>query len=201
MAAGSRWSGRPAATSSTAFRTAASTPRRELRELVAFAADRGVRIVPEIDLPGHVRAALAAYPELGNRPEVRLPVWTAWGISPRHPRRPRRRVRLLPGGAAPRSRDVFPAPYLHIGGDECPTTQWASSPVARAKAAQLELGGTAELHPWFLGELHRFLADLGRQAVCWDETGQPRAGCRRTWSSRPGATPRTAPSPWPAGTR
>jgi hexosaminidase len=144
--------------------------QRELRELVAFAADRGVRIVPEIDLPGHVRAALAAYPELGNRPEVRLPVWTAWGISPD--------ILGVHDGAFAFCRevltqvaDVFPARHLHIGGDECPTTQWASSPVARAKAAQLELDGTAELHPWFLGELHRFLADLGRQTVCWDETG------------------------------
>ncbi|MGK3208052.1 beta-N-acetylhexosaminidase [Amycolatopsis sp. MEPSY49] len=144
--------------------------QRELRELVAFAADRGVRVVPEIDLPGHVRSALAAYPELGNRPDVRLPVWTAWGISPD--------ILGVHDGALAFCRevlaqvaDVFPVPYLHIGGDECPTTQWASNPVAREKAAQLGLRDTAELHPWFLSELHGFLAGLGRQAVCWDETG------------------------------
>ncbi|UOX92601.1 beta-N-acetylhexosaminidase [Amycolatopsis sp. FBCC-B4732] len=144
--------------------------RRELRELVAFAAARGVRVVPEIDLPGHVRAALAAYPELGNRPGVRLPVWTEWGISPD--------ILGVHDGAfafcedvLTQVADVFPAPYLHIGGDECPTTQWAENPVARAKAAALGLGSTAELHPWFLGELHRVVAGLGRQAVCWDETG------------------------------
>ncbi len=144
--------------------------RRELRELAAFAAARGVWVVPEIDLPGHVRAALAAYPELGNRPGVRLPVWTEWGISPD--------ILGVHDGAfafcedvLTQVADVFPAPYLHIGGDECPTTQWAENSVARAKAAALGLGSTAELHPWFLGELHRVVAGLGRQAVCWDETG------------------------------
>ncbi|NBH09978.1 beta-N-acetylhexosaminidase [Amycolatopsis sp. SID8362] len=149
--------------------------QRELRELVAFAAARGVRIVPEIDLPGHVRAALAAYPELGNRPDVRLPVWTEWGISPD--------ILGVHDGAFAFCRDVltqvadvFPAPYLHIGGDECPTTHWETSPVARAKAAALGLRTTAELHPWFLGELHAVVAGLGRQAVCWDETGHAVGG-------------------------
>ncbi|GAB3165867.1 beta-N-acetylhexosaminidase [Amycolatopsis stemonae] len=144
--------------------------QRELRGLVAFAADRGVRIVPEIDLPGHVRAALAAYPELGNRPDTPLPVWTSWGISPD--------ILGVHDGAFAFCRevltqvaDVFPARHLHIGGDECPTTQWAASPVARDKATELGLRDTAELHPWFLGELHGFLTGLGRQAVCWDETG------------------------------
>ncbi|WIV55849.1 beta-N-acetylhexosaminidase [Amycolatopsis nalaikhensis] len=144
--------------------------RRELRELVAFAAERGVRIVPEIDLPGHVRAALAAYPELGNRPEVRLPVWTEWGISPD--------ILGVHDGAFAFCRDVlaqvadvFPAPQLHIGGDECPTTQWAANPFARERAARLGLRDPAELHPWFLGELHGMVTELGRQAVCWDETG------------------------------
>jgi hexosaminidase len=143
--------------------------QRELRDLVAFAAGRGVRIVPEIDLPGHVRAALAAYPELGNRPETPLPVWTEWGISPD--------ILGVHDGAFAFCRevftqvaDVFPAPHLHIGGDECPTTQWEASPGARQQAARLGVR-PAELHPWFLGRLHDVVADLGRRAVCWDETG------------------------------
>ncbi|WP_086851819.1 beta-N-acetylhexosaminidase [Amycolatopsis kentuckyensis] len=143
--------------------------QRELRELVAFAAGRGVRIVPEIDLPGHVRAALAAYPSLGNRPETALPVWTEWGISPD--------ILGVHDEAFAFCRDVleqvagvFPSPYLHIGGDECPTTQWETSPVARATAARLGVR-PAELHPWFLGRLKDVVTDLGRRAVCWDETG------------------------------
>jgi hexosaminidase len=145
--------------------------RAELRGLVAHAAARGVRVVPEIDLPGHVRAALAAYPELGNHPERRLPVWTGWGISPD--------VLGMHDTALDFCRDVlaqtagvFPSRHLHIGGDECPTTQWETAPAAQARARALGLRDTAALHPWFLGEMHRFLGELGRQAICWDETGR-----------------------------
>lgn len=144
--------------------------QRELRELVDFAAARGVRIMPEIDLPGHVRAALAAYPELGNRPSRRLPVWTEWGVSPD--------ILGVHDGALSfcqdvftQTADVFPFPYVHVGGDECPTIQWETSPAARWRANALGLARTAELRSWFLGELRNMLADLGRQAVCWDETG------------------------------
>jgi hexosaminidase len=144
--------------------------QRELRDLVRFAAERGVRIVPEIDLPGHVRAALAAYPELGNHPERTLPVWTQWGISPD--------ILGMHDGALEFCRevlgqaaDVFPARHLHIGGDECPPGQWAGSASARARAIGLGLTDTRALHGWFLGEMHEFLRGLGRQAVAWDETG------------------------------
>lgn len=144
--------------------------RAELRGLVAHAAARGVRVVPEIELPGHVRAALAAYPELGNHPERRLPVWTEWGISPD--------ILGMHDAALDFCRDVltqtaaiFPSRHIHVGGDECPATQWETAPAALARAAALGLRDTAELHSWFLGELHGFLGELGRQAVCWDETG------------------------------
>ncbi len=144
--------------------------QHELSGLVAFAAARGVRIVPEIDLPGHVRAALAAYPELGNRPDTPIPVWTEWGVSPDilgvHDKAFEFCRDVLSQTAA-----VFPSPHLHIGGDECPTVQWETNPDAQARAASLGLQSTAELRGWFLGELHTTLEELGRRAVCWDETG------------------------------
>ncbi|MBB5897212.1 beta-N-acetylhexosaminidase [Kutzneria kofuensis] len=143
----------------------------ELRELVRCAADRGVTIVPEIEMPGHVRAALAAYPELGNFPERRLPVWTSWGIS--------EDILGVHDTALAFCRevlrqvaDVFPAPYVHIGGDECPTTQWATAPSALARAAELGFDDPSRLHGWFLGQMRDTLRDLGRTAVCWAETGQ-----------------------------
>jgi hexosaminidase len=144
--------------------------QRELRDLVAFAAARGVRIVPEIDLPGHVRAALAAYPELGNRPGRRRGVWTEWGIS--HDILGVHQTAFkfcwdVLGQVA----DVFPAPHIHIGGDECPTDQWADNPLALDRAARLGLRDVSELHAWYLGELNDIVTDLGRRAMCWDETG------------------------------
>ena len=147
----------------------------ELRELVRCAAARGVTVVPEIEMPGHVRAALAAYPELGNFPSRRLPVWTSWGISEDilgvHD------IALAFGREVLRQvADVFPGPYVHIGGDECPTTQWATAPSALARAAELGFDDPGRLHGWFLGQLRDTLRELGRTAVCWAETGQHAGG-------------------------
>ena len=144
--------------------------RRELAELVRYAEDRGVTVVPEIEMPGHVRALLAAYPELGNRPERPQPVWTGWGVS----------EDVLGVGDASldlcrevldQVQQVFPSRYVHIGGEECPTVQWEASPAAREKARRLGLGGPAELRGWFLKEMRDFLATRGRRSICWDESG------------------------------
>jgi len=142
----------------------------ELRTLVRYADDRGVRVVPEIEMPGHARAALAAYPHLGNDAARRLPVWTSWGVS--------EDIFGVHDGALEFCRevlgqtiDVFPDRYIHIGGDECPTTQWETAPAARRRVRELGLAAPAELHGWFLGRLRDFLVANGRRAVCWDETG------------------------------
>jgi hexosaminidase len=155
----------------------------ELRELVRCAAARGVLIVPEIELPGHVRAALAAYPELGNFPSRRRPVWTSWGIS--------EDILGVHDTALAFCRDVlrqvadvFPAPYVHIGGDECPTTQWATAPSALARARELGFDDPGRLHGWFLGQLRDTLRELGRTAVCWAEShpgGMPSGLVATAW--------------------
>jgi hexosaminidase len=151
--------------------------QRELRSLVRYAAGRGVRVVPEIDMPGHARAALAAYPHLGNDPARRLPVWTSWGVS--------EDILGVHDEALDFCRevlaqtiDIFPGRYIHIGGDECPTTQWETSADARRRAAGLGLGSPAELHGWFMRTMRDFLVQHGRRAVCWDETGHASAAPR-----------------------
>lgn len=147
-----------------------SYTKEELRGLVSYAADRGVSVVPEIEMPGHVRAALAAYPELGNHPERSLDVWTRWGVCDT--------VLGVHDGALDFCRtvleevmDVFPSPYIHIGGEECPTTEWENSPAARARAAAEGLSGPAALHGWFMGRIGAFLVERGRKPVGWAETG------------------------------
>ncbi|NUP50900.1 MAG: beta-N-acetylhexosaminidase, partial [Catenulispora sp.] len=142
--------------------------RRELAELVAHAAARGVTIVPEIGMPSHTRAALAAYPHLGNRPRTRLPVWTSWGVS--------EDILGVHDAALEFCRQVlsdvmtvFPSRAVHIGGDECRTAQWAASPAARRRAAELGLSDVSQLLGWFLAQMHAHLADHGRRAVCWND--------------------------------
>ena len=138
----------------------------ELRELVAYAAERGVTVVPEIEMPGHVRAALAAYPHLGNVPGRQLDVWTEWGVC--------EQVLGVHDGVLDFCRtvlgevlDVFPSPYVHLGGDECPVTEWEASEPARQRAADLGLAAPKALHTWFLGQLGAYLLAHGRTPVCW----------------------------------
>ena len=145
--------------------------RDQLKALVQYADTRGVRIVPEIDMPGHARAALAAYPRLGNNPERRLSVWTSWGVCEDifgvHDEA-LEFCRTVLG----QTMDIFPDRYIHIGGDECPTIQWTANETALRRTADLRLGSPAELHGWFLRQMADFLAANGRRCVCWDETGQ-----------------------------
>ena len=143
----------------------------QLRGLVRYAADRGVTVVPEIEMPGHARALLAAYPHLGNRPDRPLPVWTGWGVSEDILGVQDETLEFL-REVLTQVVDVFPSRYVHLGGDECPTGQWESSPAARRRAAELGLPGPARLHGWLLGQMRDVLAGHGRRAVCWEERGE-----------------------------
>ncbi|WP_338018014.1 beta-N-acetylhexosaminidase [Streptomyces taklimakanensis] len=146
----------------------------DIREIVAYAAERHVTVVPEIDLPGHSQAAIAAYPELGNTdvhgdaahtaPEV----WTDWGVSP-HVLAPTEAVLRFYEGVFEEVLDLFPGEFVHIGGDECPRDQWRRSPTARARAARLGLDGVDGLQAWFTRHFGRLLAERGRRLVGWDE--------------------------------
>lgn len=144
--------------------------RQELRGLVRYAAARGVRVVPEIEMPGHARAALAAHPELGNTPSRRLGVWTRWGVCDTvfgvH-----EEVFDFCRTVLEEVMDVFPSPYIHIGGEECPTTEWENSPAARERAAAEGLPDARALHGWFMGRIGSFLVERGRRPVGWAETG------------------------------
>ncbi|MFG2615050.1 beta-N-acetylhexosaminidase [Streptomyces anulatus] len=144
--------------------------KAELRGLVRYAAERGVTVVPEIEMPGHVRAALAAHPELGNHPGRELDVWTRWGVCDT--------ILGVHEGVFDFCRavleevmDVFPSPYIHIGGEECPTTEWEESPAARERAAALGLADPAALHGWFMGRVGAFLVERGRIPLGWVENG------------------------------
>lgn len=156
--------------------------REDLLEIVAYAADRQVTVVPEVDMPGHMRAALAAYPELGNT-DARHEVWTGWGIATE--------VLSVSDRALEFCRAVldevcaiFPSEYVCIGGDECPTDEWRASPAAVARAAQLGLAGADALQPWFTHQMADHLAGHGRSVLGWDEIlagGAPAAARIAAW--------------------
>ncbi|WP_454698387.1 beta-N-acetylhexosaminidase [Arthrobacter humicola] len=147
--------------------------QEDLREIVAFAADRHITVIPEIDVPGHSQAAIAAYPELGLAPAEGggpVEVWTRWGIS--------ETVLEITDTSLEFYRNVldevveiFPSPWISLGGDEVPLTQWQSSDRPRAKAAELGLPDVSGLHSWFVRQLALHLEGHGRATSVWDEIG------------------------------
>lgn len=149
----------------------------DLREIVAYAAERHISVVPEIDVPGHSQAAIAAYPELGNTDVVdtaALSVWDTWGVSPNvlaptdtvlrfYEEVFEELLGLFPADAAPFSH------FFHIGGDECPKDQWRRSPAAQARIRELGLDGEDGLQSWFVRHFDGWLAARGRRLIGWDE--------------------------------
>ncbi|WP_254878845.1 beta-N-acetylhexosaminidase [Streptomyces sp. NA04227] len=140
--------------------------RADLAEIQAYARHRHLTLVPEVDLPGHMQAALAAYPELGvTGPH---PVATGWGVSD-HVLAPSEAALAFCKEVLDEVFEVFDAPVVHLGGDECPTTEWRASAPARARAAELGLDSVAGLQGWFHTELAAHARRRGRRTAGWDE--------------------------------
>jgi len=141
--------------------------QEEARDIVAYAAERHVTIVPEIEMPGHARAAIAAYPELGSTGEETT-VAPEWGIHP-----------FLFGVDDATSAflenvlrevmGIFPGSYIHIGGDEAVKHHWKHSPAAQAKIRELGLADEGALQSWFIRRIAQFLTANSRKLIGWDE--------------------------------
>lgn len=142
--------------------------QRELRDLVAHAERRGVRIMPEIDAPGHMQAAIAAYPWLGNAPDRRLRVRKEWGIS-RHVLGVSEEIVTFVHHVLDELVDVFPFDYVHIGGDEVLPDEWITSAEARQRMAAERLDRPDDLLGWWSARLATHLARYGRRVAVWDE--------------------------------
>jgi len=139
----------------------------DARAIVRYAASRFVTVVPEIDLPGHSQAAVAAYPWLGVTGE-RPPVWTDWGISPWLLKPDEKTLRFVDDVLDEVMR-LFPSRYISIGGDEAEKRQWNASPELRARMQQLGLANMDQLQAWFTGRIADHLVAHGRRPVGWDD--------------------------------
>jgi hexosaminidase len=139
----------------------------EAREVVAYAAARHINVVPEIEMPGHAQAAIAAYPELGNTDE-KLEVWTQFGVN-RHVVNVEESTVLFYQDVLREVLDIFPSPFIHVGGDECPKDEWRASERAQARMKELGLKDEHELQSWFIRRMDDFLNAHGRTLIGWDE--------------------------------
>ena len=142
----------------------------ELRDLVAYAHERFVTLVPEVELPGHIQAALAAYPELGNV-DVAEPAASAWerfGVNPRT-LAPTEASLAFGRAAIDALCDVFDAEWIGIGGDAVPVTAWAQSAAAAERMHELGLETAHDVQPWFTAHFVAHVRARGRTALAWDE--------------------------------
>ncbi|MGM9791926.1 MAG: beta-N-acetylhexosaminidase [Candidatus Cryptobacteroides sp.] len=148
--------------------------QEELRRVVAYAAARGITIIPEIDLPGHTQAIVAAYPELGCSGGP-FGVLTKWGVSDDVMCAGNEKVFALLEDVFSELIDIFPSEYIHIGGDECPKTMWKNCPKCQKRIQELGLRDdehfTAEdyLQSYVMNRVESFLNDRGRRVIGWDE--------------------------------
>ena len=139
----------------------------EIREIVDYAAARYVTIVPEIEMPGHSVAALAAYPELGCSPGP-FHVSTVWGVTDDIYCPSERTFEFLQN-VLTEVMQLFPGRYIHIGGDEAPKRAWHQSGYAQFLIRRENLAGENELQSWFLRRIEGFLESHGRRLIGWDE--------------------------------
>ncbi|MFQ5690574.1 MAG: beta-N-acetylhexosaminidase [Gemmatimonadota bacterium] len=139
----------------------------EVRRIVAYAKERYVTVIPEIEMPGHSMAALAAYPELACT-DGPFQVGTVWGVYEDIYCPSERTFRFLEGVLA-EVMELFPGPYIHIGGDEAPKRRWKESDEAQALMRREGLADEEELQSWFIRRIEQFLIAHGRRLIGWDE--------------------------------
>ena len=148
--------------------------QEQIREVVAYAASKGIDVIPEIDLPGHMLGALAAYPSLGCTGGP-YEVWTRWGVSPDVLCAGNEQVYEFLEDVLSEVCELFPSEYIHIGGDECPKASWEKCPKCQAKIKALGLkdkdGESAEhfLQSYLITRVEKFLNSKGRKIIGWDE--------------------------------
>ena len=151
--------------------------KEQIRDVIAYAEERGITIIPEIDLPGHMQAALASYPELGCKGSEPQPyeVWTKWGISKQVLNVGSEKTMQFLEDVLSEVADLFPSEYVHIGGDECPRDEWETDPDCQAKVKELGLvdkdgiSATARLQNYVTARMQKHLASKGKKIIGWDE--------------------------------
>ena len=140
----------------------------EVRDLVKYAAERYVTIIPEIELPGHALAAIACYPELSCGLEDHYETATRWGIF-RQVYCPKEETFKFLEDVFDEVFELFPTELVHIGGDECPKASWKKCPHCQALIKKLGLKDEFELQSWFIQRMEKYINSKGHQIIGWDE--------------------------------
>jgi hexosaminidase len=139
----------------------------QIRDVVAYAKTKHVTVIPEIEMPGHSKAVLAAYPELGCTPGP-FDVWTRWGVDVDIVC-PSEKTFEFEQNVLSEVIALFPGTYIHVGGDEAPKTRWQQSQLAQSVIKREGLKDEHELQSYFIRRIEKFLTSKGRRLIGWDE--------------------------------
>ena len=142
--------------------------QEQIREVVAYAGERSITVVPEIELPGHSLAALTAYPELGCVGKD-YQVRTSWGIDENIYCAGNDDVFTFLKDVFGEVLELFPSEFIHVGGDEAPKKRWKRCPACQARIKAEDLKDEDELQSWFVRQFDSWLGERGRRLVGWDE--------------------------------
>jgi hexosaminidase len=160
----------------------------DMREIVAYAAERHISVVPEIEMPGHALAALAAYPQLSCTGGP-FTTGQSWGVYEDVFCAGNDSVFSFLEQVLTEIMAIFPSEYIHIGGDECPKIRWKSCYNCQKRMADVQLADENELQSWFINRIGRFLQANGRQFIGWDEIlegGLPNGAAVMSWRGESG---------------
>ncbi|MEL6811679.1 MAG: family 20 glycosylhydrolase [Bacteroidota bacterium] len=141
--------------------------QEDIKEIVAFAQEHNVTIIPEIEMPGHAQAAISAYPELGCTGE-QVPVATKWGVF-ENIYCPKEETFTFLKNVLTEVMELFPGEYIHIGGDEAPKAHWKACDHCQKLISDLGLKDEHELQSYFIKEIESFVNSKGKKIIGWDE--------------------------------
>ena len=140
----------------------------EVRDVVKYAQSKYVTVIPEIEMPGHSAGVLAAYPQLGSNPDKVVDVVSKWGVMD-DVLFPREETFTFLEDVLTEVMELFPSQYIHIGGDECPKTQWKQSRFCQNLMKEKGLKDEHELQSYFIQRIDKFVTSKGRRIIGWDE--------------------------------
>ena len=145
--------------------------RAEVKEILAYAEARGITVIPEIDIPGHSRATITAYPAFSTDPSNAWGVAATWGMYNRQNNvlAPNEETFRFLRTVFHEIADLFPSPYIHLGGDECSKRWWKQSPSAQAFMKQKGLKDEAALQTYFIEQVSGFLREKNKKVIGWHE--------------------------------
>lgn len=163
------WNARPVPDPSEKATYGGFYTQEDIREIVAYAKDKGVEVVPEIEMPAHVMSAIASYPELSCKGEpIMVPSGGVWPITDIYCAGKESTFEFLENVLA-EVMELFPSRYIHVGGDEATKTNWKTCPHCQKRIKEEGLADVDELQSYFMKRMERFVSSKGRIMLGWDE--------------------------------